>query len=100
MLTRRLMVARAMRRLTVMMCALVLVVTSSAVLHAQVWTNQRAVGGIAIDADGILDNATLDDQGKLSRIRTENAFYLGFGPDIELAFLALAIGIQRREEAP
>ncbi len=35
--------------------------------NAQSFTNERAVGGISIDTDGVLNNATVDDLGMLSR---------------------------------
>jgi hypothetical protein len=40
-------------------------------VHAQSVVNSRAVGGISIDASGLLDNATLDAMGELRRLRAE-----------------------------
>jgi len=37
----------------------------------QVFQQSRAVGGIAVDVEGILNNAALDDLGELSRLRAE-----------------------------
>jgi hypothetical protein len=48
---------------------LALLVCSSSELSAQVIPYQRAVGGISIDADGLLDNAQLDDLGELAKLR-------------------------------
>ena len=62
---------RGVRRAAILATAVWLLAVACPVLNAQSIWNQRSVGGISIDADGILDNATLDDQGKLSRIRTE-----------------------------
>lgn len=73
MLTRSPVVARAARRMTVTVLAAVLVVTMCSALFAQgvIIDRVRAVGGISVDADGLLENATLDWMGKLSRYRTE-----------------------------
>ena len=66
-------VMRAVRRLTVTVSALTLVVVPCTLLHAQIWQNQRSVGGISIDASGFLDNATVVDQTKLSQLRAQAA---------------------------
>jgi len=54
------------------MVALALVLAMCPVLSAQYYDyGYRSVGGIAIDASGALDNATVDELGKLSRLRVQ-----------------------------
>jgi len=71
MLTRSSIASRAARRVAVVCLALTLVVAWCNVLNAQMFSNVRSVGGISIDANGVLRNATLDELGQLSRLRTE-----------------------------
>jgi len=61
---------RVARRAVVAVIALIMFVVFCPALYAQNdnW-NTRAVGGISVDASGVLDNATLDDTGSLSRFR-------------------------------
>jgi len=61
---------RAARPVMVPILALGLIAALSAVASAQQWWGAgRTVGGIAIDAEGMLENATVDELGKLSRLR-------------------------------
>ncbi len=76
MLTRHPVVARAAQPLGITMLALALVVVLCPALSAQETTTTtavytRAVGGVSIDLQGMLDNATLDWMGKLSHFRTQ-----------------------------
>jgi len=64
-------ITRPLCRLLVGSVALTLLVAFSPALHAQQWYNQRSVGGISVDVNGILDNATLDHLGLLARRRAE-----------------------------
>ncbi len=64
--------ARAARRLSVLVCALMLVVALHTAAHAQVFSNTRSVGGVFVNVDGVLCVAVMDDQGKLARVRAEN----------------------------
>jgi len=59
------------RRMIAAALALTLLVAFTPTLFAQQWTNQRSVGGISVDVNGILDNATLDNLGLLARMRAE-----------------------------
>lgn len=58
-------------RAIVLASLVVAVIFTSHFADAQTFTNQRAVGGIAINADGIMDNALEDALGELSRLRDE-----------------------------
>lgn len=49
----------------------VVVVFSGQLADAQTFTNQRSVGGIAIDANGMMENAQQDAMGELSKLRNE-----------------------------
>ena len=62
-------VIHAARPLAVTMTALVLVVAACSPLRAQIF--ERAVGGISVDPDGLLLNASVDDLGKLHRLRLQ-----------------------------
>src|SRR5574340_942546 len=64
-------VARALRCLGLAAAAIGLVLSARTAVHAQVFSATRAVGGIAIDTDGILQNATADDRAKLANLRAE-----------------------------
>ncbi len=57
-------------RMTLPLVVLVVFVASSSESNAQVVERGRSVGGISIDADGVLESARVDDLGRLSRIRT------------------------------
>ena len=61
--------ARVVRPLAIALGTLTLVVTVHVVSHAQFFANTRAVGGIAIDTEGILSNAVIDELGNLAAIR-------------------------------
>jgi len=54
------------------LAALVGVMVLAASAHAQVFERSRAVGGVAIDPSGLLDNARIDDLGTLARLRAES----------------------------
>ena len=69
MLTRNLFVSRAVRPMAATVLAMALVALFCPSSSAQVFSNQRSVGGISVDANGQLANATVDDQGKLSELR-------------------------------
>ena len=56
-------------RTTVALSALVLIAATCFPAQAQDFSTTRAVGGVSIAADGILDNASVDAVGKLRRIR-------------------------------
>ncbi|MEE8451578.1 MAG: DUF1598 domain-containing protein [Thermoguttaceae bacterium] len=49
---------------------LTLVLALAPLAEAQIFSQNRGVGGILIDADGQVDNAEVDDVGKLSRRRS------------------------------
>ncbi len=60
-----------LRRLSLAAAAVMLVAVVCPSLNAQIFERTRSVGGVSIDADGILGNATVDDLGKLSRLSAE-----------------------------
>jgi len=59
------------RRCLTCILALAVVVVCQ-IADAQVFERSRSVGGISIDTDGTLDNATLDDMGRLNKLRLED----------------------------
>jgi len=61
-------IAGAAKRATVGLLVAAVVMTACSAVMAQVFERTRAVGGVSINTDGILDNAALDDSGKLSRL--------------------------------
>jgi len=97
MLTRSPIAARAARRAVVTSLALALAVMSCATLNAQVFSNFRSVGGIAIDAGGVLHNATVDQLGELGRLRSQALQEIGDGVG-QLAELRM-ISLRRLEAA-
>ena len=56
-------------RAALVMLALATCLTVCSPVHAQYWTSERAVGGIHINASGMLENATTDDLGRLRQFR-------------------------------
>jgi hypothetical protein len=65
-------VARGPRRPGVALLVLALVVALCPAVEAQYFANRGAVGGIDIDPEGVVSNATTDNLGKLSQLRKEN----------------------------
>ena len=63
----------AARRMGMAAFALVVVGGWCTALNAQFYTNQRSVGGISVDTDGILGNASVDMTGQLAQFRTKSA---------------------------
>jgi hypothetical protein len=58
----------------VVLCAVALIPTASVQAqdnNANDFLFAHAIGGVSIDADGILDNAKLDDMGQLAKLRRE-----------------------------
>ena len=67
-------VTRIARRAAALLLALALAAASAEVAHAQNVVGGgfgRAVGGISINPDGLLTNASVDDQGQLRRVMLE-----------------------------
>jgi len=58
-------------RAVVITALAVTVILSGQFAAAQTFTNQRSVGGIAIDANGMMENAQQDALGELNKLRTE-----------------------------
>ncbi len=48
-----------------------LAMLSNTSLNAQIFERTRSVGGVSVNADGVLATATLDDQGKLARLSAQ-----------------------------
>jgi hypothetical protein len=75
MLTRNAVTVRAVQAAGITMLAVVLVLTLCPLLWAQVAATEtvftRAVGGVSVDANGLLDSAAVDWMGTLSRLRTQ-----------------------------
>ncbi|MBN2476785.1 MAG: DUF1598 domain-containing protein [Pirellulales bacterium] len=69
MLTASHVAAGHLRRALVSMLALAMAAAICPRLSAQVFSNYRSVGGVSIDADGLLQNATVDQLGALSQLR-------------------------------
>ena len=63
-------VPRAARGMTVTMLAAAVVVALCPTLNAQIIDRTRAVGGISVDTQGLLEDARVDWTGKLSRLMT------------------------------
>ncbi len=63
------LVVRAPSRRCAVVLAPVLVLALCSALRAQIIATERAVGGISIDAHGLLDNAAVDMVGELARQR-------------------------------
>jgi hypothetical protein len=77
MRTRNSLAERAAQGTGMTMLVLVLVAALCSVVYGQAATTQtvaftRAVGGISVDASGMLDTATVDWMGQLSRLRRES----------------------------
>lgn len=64
-------VTRIVQRTTAALLASVLVLTLCPALQAQGLLQNRAVGGISIDTNGVLANAEIDVAGKLSQLRAK-----------------------------
>jgi len=62
----------AVRRTILPAIAVALLLASSGELGAQVFQQSRAVGGVSINAEGLLQNALVDDLGKLGRLRARS----------------------------
>jgi hypothetical protein len=91
-------VTRAPYRTAVTCLLLVLMVAWGAVAQAQTTAfTTRAVGGVSIDAEGMLRNATLDEFGKLRQVRAE---VLAAVPDgLDQAADMRTISLRRLNEA-
>lgn len=69
MLTHSLVAVSAVRRMAVATLVLALVVVLCPLVHGQVI--QSAIGGVSVMPNGLLDNATVDNLFRLSRLRAE-----------------------------
>jgi hypothetical protein len=56
------------RRIAIGMLALCLLVHASSRANAQLYARQGAVGGVSVNSDGVLANATVDTTGRLARL--------------------------------
>jgi len=65
-------IRRAMRRTILPAIAVTLLLARSGELSAQVFQQSRAVGGVSINTEGLLQNALVDDLGKLGRLRARS----------------------------
>ncbi len=61
----------AARRVALIALVLTATVATCSSLQAQVFSNTRAVGGVSINAEGLLDNAQIDDQDRLRQARLQ-----------------------------
>ncbi|MHB8902254.1 MAG: DUF1598 domain-containing protein [Thermoguttaceae bacterium] len=67
MLMRTSAFARAARRAVLAVLALAVAVVLTPAVHAQVFSNQRSVGGVKFDTDGMIQNISIAERGQIQR---------------------------------
>ncbi len=95
MLTVNSSLGRAARRAAVVAGVLMLLAIACPPLQAQILT--RSVGGISVNAAGVLDNALVDDLGKLHQIRADALQEIP--ADLDAMTEMRKISLRRLEEA-
>lgn len=61
----------AIRRATLLVAVVISAISWCSSASAQDYNNQSAVGGVSINAEGVLTNATVDELGKFQQLRME-----------------------------